>query len=124
MPTVKIYGYGWVGRSILSLFPAALRHDPAQGFISNEKADVAFICVPTPLKDGQLDTSIVEQIARESLEDLIIIRSTVSPGTCERLQKLGKEIVYQPEYLGETVAHPLFNESQTPFMILGGLPEA
>jgi UDP-glucose 6-dehydrogenase len=44
-----------------------------------EKADVAFVCVPTPLVNYSLDTSIVESVVKNSEEDLIIIRSTVVP---------------------------------------------
>ncbi len=46
------------------------------------------------------------------------------PGTCDRLEKFGgKNIVFQPEYLGESVAHPLFEENKRRFLILGGRPE-
>ncbi|MCK9461414.1 MAG: hypothetical protein M0R80_17425 [Proteobacteria bacterium] len=120
---VKIYGMGWVGRAVRELFPDAMIHDPAQGLICEEKADVAFVCVPTPLKDGKLDTSIVEEVVKTAQEDLLIIRSTVNPGDCDRWEAMGKNIVFQPEYLGETPSHPLLNESQTRFMILGGKPE-
>ena len=121
---VKIYGLGWVGRAMKSLFPDALVHDPNAGYTSEEVADVAFVCVPTPnKKDGSLDTSIVEEVVKNCEEDLIIIRSTVQPGTCDKLEALGKNIIMQPEYLGETVAHPLFNESERRFLILGGKPE-
>ena len=113
--TIKIYGYGWVGKAMKTLFPDALIHDPYQGFISEELADVAFICVPTPLKDGQ--------VVKQAPEDLIIIRSTVNPGTSDKLEALGKNIVFQPEYLGESVAHPLTNQHARPFLILGGKPE-
>lgn len=121
---VKIYGYGWVGRSVQTLFPDAVLNDPTLKFFSNdEKCDVAFVCVPTNLVGGKLDTSIVEQVVKNSKEDLIIIRSTVMPGTCDKLEKLGKNICFVPEYLGETVDHPLFNESKIGFLIIGGSPE-
>jgi UDPglucose 6-dehydrogenase len=146
--TIKIYGYGWVGKAMKILFPDALIHDPYTqrivngepmgGYIDETTADIAFVCVPTPTikardvvsisptrpgnNDGKgaLDCSIVEQVVKEAKEDLIIIRSTVMPGTCD---KLGKNIVYQPEYIGEGVAPSLINEAKTPFMILGGSPK-
>jgi UDPglucose 6-dehydrogenase len=118
-PKIKIYGYGWVGKAMKSLFPNALIHDPEQGLICNEKADVAFICVPTPLKDGKLDTSIVEEVISQSKEELIICRSTVMPGTCDKF----KNVCFQPEYLGETVNHPFTDQKSRPFIILGGTPE-
>lgn len=42
------------------------------------------------------------------------------PGTCDRLEKLGKKIVFIPEYFGETINHPM---KETSFMIIGGNPE-
>ena len=129
MPRVKIYGYGWVGRAMKKLFPIAGVHDPALGMSWTGPADIAFVCVPTPLyqwsKDirqkGILDTRIVEQVVRESNDGLLIIRSTVMPGFCDLFPE--KNIVYQPEYLGETVAHPLLDMAERPFLILGGTPE-
>jgi UDPglucose 6-dehydrogenase len=117
---IKIYGYGWVGKAMHTLFPNALIHDPAQGLVNEEKEDVAFVCVPTPLIDGKLDTSIVEEVVRNCKAKLIIVRSTVMPGTCE---KLGEHVVFQPEYLGETVNHPMSDQKTRPFLIIGGTPE-
>lgn len=119
--TVKIYGYGWVGKAMKTLFPDALIHDPLLGFTSTEVADVAFVCVPTPLKDGALDTSIVEEVVDAAQEDLIILRSTVMPGTCDKFPD--KNIVFSPEYLGETVNHPMTDQKGRQFVILGGKPE-
>lgn len=115
---VKIYGYGWVGKAVKTLFPDALVHDPWQLMVCEEKCDVAFICVPTPLKNGSLDTSIVEEIIEKSQEDLIIVRSTVMPGTCNKFSH--KNVVFQPEYLGESVAHPMNDQKARPFLVLGG----
>lgn len=118
--TIKIYGYGWVGKAMKTLFPDALVHDPILKMISEEKADVAFVCVPTPMKHGKLDTSIVEEVIENSKEDLIIVRSTVMPGTCDKFKN--KNIVFQPEYLGETVNHPMTDQKSRPFIIIGGKP--
>ena len=116
---IKIYGYGWVGKAMHTLFPDAWIHDTAQGFVCMDKADVAFICVPTPLKDGKLDTSIVEEVISKCEEDLIIVRSTVMPGTCEQYSGK-KNVVFQPEYLGETANHPMSDQKARQFVILGG----
>jgi len=118
---IKIYGYGWVGKAMKTLFPEALIHDPEQGMICEEKCDVAFVCVPTPLKNGKLDTSIVEEVIKNCDSPLIIVRSTVMPGTCDKFKD--KNIVFQPEYLGESVNHPMTNQKSRPFMIIGGKPE-
>ncbi len=116
---IKIYGFGWVGKAMKVLFPDALIHDPAQGMMCEEKCDVAFVCVPTPLKDGKLDASIVEEVIEKSQENLIIVRSTVMPGTCEKWSGK-KNVVFQPEYLGETVNHPMSDQKTRQFVILGG----
>lgn len=118
---IKIYGFGWVGKAMYRLFPDAWVHDPEQGYECDAEAAIAFVCVPTPLIDGKLDCSIVEQVIRESKEDLIVIRSTVMPGTCDMLRdKYKKRIVFQPEYLGETTQHPMTDQHSRPFLILGG----
>jgi UDPglucose 6-dehydrogenase len=107
------------------LFPSALIHDPPQGYVNVEKADILFVCVPTPNpNEGKLDTSIVEQVVRDSKDGLIVIRSTVNPGTCDYLVgRYHKRIVYQPEYLGETPNHPFLDPKTRPFLIIGGKPE-
>lgn len=113
-----------------SLFPEAKVYDPELGFTSEEVCDVAFICVPTPNEEGmfkgkgRLDTSIVEETIKGAQEKLIVVRSTINPGDCNKwVRKYKKNIVFQPEYLGETVAHPLLNEKHRPFLVIGGSPE-
>lgn len=123
---ITIIGLGWVGKSMQQLFPDAYVY--SHGIGNKEEAnegDVAFICVPTPcIKKGKLDTSIVEEVVEWCSCPLLVIRSTVNPGTCKMLQdKYHKRIVMQPEYLGETPAHPLLDPKTRPFLILGGSKE-
>lgn len=120
---IKIYGYGWVGKAMHKLFPCAHIYDPDLNLLCNKKCDVAFVCVPTNLKNGKLDVSVVQKVVRQSQEDLIIIRSTVMPGTCDKLAMKGKNIVFIPEYLGETVNHPMTDQLTRSFMIVGGRKE-
>jgi len=89
------------------------------------KCDVAFVCVPTPENyDGSCDTSIVEDVVSWLKTPLIIIRSTVKPGTTDKLSSefnnSNKEIVFQPEYVGETPNHPMNDIKNRKFIILGG----
>lgn len=122
--SVKIYGLGWVGRAMKELFPEAVVDDPIIGLNPEETCDVAFVCVPTPVKGGVLDVSIVESVVKRAKEPLIVIRSTLMPGTTDRLAKeTGKQIVFQPEYTGESPRHPFFNQDARQFMILGGSTE-
>lgn len=132
---IGIVGFGWVGKGQYKLFPDATIYDKHNPYIPEgetspttmadiNKCDVAFICVPTPLKKGQLDCSIVEEAVKDCKCPLIVIRSTVMPGTSDRLaKKYKKHIVFQPEYLGETVGHPLFDPKSHSFIVLGGEPQ-
>jgi UDPglucose 6-dehydrogenase len=107
------------------LFPEAYVYDPALGLKGTIKCDIAFICVPTPnMGKGKLDISIVEETVKLSEEDLIVIRSTVNPGTCDYLsKKYKKRIVMQPEYLGETPNHPMLDQTTRQFVVIGGAAE-
>jgi len=122
--TVGIIGVGIIGSAVLKLFPRALCYDPSKGFhIENAySCDYVFICVPTPVKSGKLNTSIVEDaISKTSSKSIVIICSTLQPGTADRLKSLySRRIVIQPEYYGETAAHPFTDLSKQPFLILGG----
>lgn len=127
---VSIVGYGVVGKAMYSLFPDAIiyngeRHPgPQKGIAYKDinRGDVAFVCVPTPMKSSEhCDTSIVEEVVSKLKTPLIIVRSTIEPGTTDRLKKkYKKHIVFCPEYVGETTAHPFVNERTRPFLILGG----
>lgn len=147
---VGIIGNGWVGKAMQDLFPGSLTYirDYNKALQAGEllvdqsytedkskinEADIVFICVPTPndphywspdgreAAEGQLDTSIVEECIKWCTAELLVVRSTVNPGDCERwAATYGKNIVMQPEYLGETPAHPLLDTKLTNFLILGG----
>jgi UDPglucose 6-dehydrogenase len=134
---VGICGYGWVGKAMHKLFPDAVIYDPyvpisGEAFYNNKEevneCDVVFICVPTPvIGEGKLDTSIVEEIIKWCKCRLLVIRSTVNPGDCNRwsndiltLSSTEQRIAFQPEYLGETPNHPLLDPKSRPFLIIGG----
>ena len=73
------------------------------------KAEVVFICVPTPyLKDGKgFDLSCVEEsLAMLNGEKVVVIKSTVLPGTTEMLQQKYPQhkILMNPEFLTEETA--------------------
>ena len=69
-------------------------------------SDVIFVCVPTPSKDdGTCDISIVESVVKHiasiSLSKVVVIKSTVPPGTCATIgANTGlRTIVFNPEFL-------------------------
>ena len=86
-------------------------------------ADIIFVCVPTPMKDsGECDTSIVESvvedIAKIDRRKYVVIKSTVTPGTTERLAETHRMIIgFNPEFLTEANAHNDFRYQ--PLIILG-----
>lgn len=123
---VAIIGYGWVGKAMHQLFPDAYIYTESIGTKEEvNKCDITFIGVPTPsVENYKLDTSIVEEIINWCECSLIVVRSTVNPGDCDRWAKqYNKHIVMQPEYLGETPNHPLLDPKARPFLIMGGEPE-
>ena len=76
-------------------------------------SDIIFVCVPTPMKkDGSCDTSIVEAVVKD-INDMVVsrnvsgrivaIKSTIPPGTTNRLNKECKNIsvIFNPEFLTE-----------------------
>ena len=80
------------------------------------------------LDDGSCDVSFVDAVVCRwhAKVKLFIIRSTVTPGTIERLEKEhpNNMFVMQPEYVGETLGHPLIEVNRQTFIILGGKKEA
>ena len=72
------------------------------------RCQIVFVCLPTPMKkDGSCDLSILEQVIVEindyNLENIVVVKSTIPPGTTKRFNKLCKniQIVFNPEFLTE-----------------------
>lgn len=131
-PKIGVVGGGVVGSAMQKLCgQETVIYDPYIPQYANNRdainrCDAVFIGVPTNMKpDGSCDTSIVEEVVGWVEAPLIVIRSTVSPGTTDKLvARTGKKIVFQPEYLGETVAHVFGNMAEREFVVLGGTTEA
>lgn len=127
-PKVGVIGGGVVGSATRQLCgDDTVIYDPFKPEYAGNKdkvnqCDVVFIGVPTPTRDdGSCNTSIVEEAVAWCTAPLIIIRSTVSPGTTDRLiRKYDRNIVFQPEYLGETVRHVFGDMAERDFVVLGG----
>jgi UDPglucose 6-dehydrogenase len=132
-PTTLIVGYGWVGQHIGKYFTEAHWTDERGKYYrvaDNKKVKplspyrLGFICVPTPmLPDGRCDTSIVEKAAKSHPVDYWCVKSTVEIGTVDRLVDGGLEVCMSPEYVGETLGHPLLEAKRDPFIIIGGKKE-
>ena len=116
MNKVACCGVGFVGTAVstcLQNIAEVREYDKYRDTESLESvvnnSDIIFICLPTPMQeDGSCDTSIVEneidnicRIARKPKS--IVIKSTVTPGTTDKLQKKYKKHVFlfNPEFLTE-----------------------
>lgn len=74
-----------------------------------EKSDIIFVAVPTPQGRGLSghDLSAIHNVLQKlSPESIVIIRSTVVPGTIEKLQKKYDKLIllYNPEFLSQATA--------------------
>jgi UDPglucose 6-dehydrogenase len=106
-----------------------------------EKCKVIFVCVPTPMnKDGSCHTDIVEGVIKDidkwcyaywgnydldkntiDNKPIVVIKSTVPPGTTDRLHRKYKsvDVIFNPEFLTEAnFLEDFKNQSR---IILGGI---
>jgi len=122
---IGIVGLGHVGSTMKELFTDAVVYDEIKEIGTREEinaCDIAFVCVPTPrAEDGHCDASIVEYVLNWIESDVIVLRSTVPVGFTDAwVEKTGKKIVFQPEYYGETIAHPFADPHNRNWVTLGG----
>lgn len=115
---IGIIGNGFVGRAVHENLKAA--HKTAVYDINPElsdcenisevtkQSDCIFVSVPTPMHlDGSPDLSIIfnvmKKIAESYNDNIIILKSTVVPGTCREIKRRfpSIKIVFSPEFLTE-----------------------
>ncbi len=122
---IGIVGTGMVGGAVQRYFEKKqgleiFLYDKGKNIGSPEeinKAEIVFVCVPTPyLKDGKgpalslskgFDLSYVEQtLSWLEGEKVVVLKSTVMPGTTEMLQKKYPQhkLLMNPEFLTEETA--------------------
>jgi len=137
---IGIIGSGFVGNAVRYGFSPNVGVDakirvydknPSKSLHTLEEvvieSDIIFLSVPTPSnKDGTINVDIVDEALNDmnvyaaSVDNIILLRSTVVPGTTRRLQEKypNLRIVFNPEFLTERSANFDFI-NQTRF-ILGG----
>jgi len=102
-----IMGEGVVGKALSKVLDNPIIYDPPKKIGSLEelgKADVIFVCVPTPyIKGIGRDISLVEKSVSLLNKKVIVIKSTVIPGTTDELQEKypNNKILFNPEFLTE-----------------------
>lgn len=132
-----VIGMGFVGTAVSRGFTngqtTQLPVDPklgAESFsiheLSVQKADAAFICVPTPSRNNMNDVdptilySVLDDLRKETFEGLIVIKSTVTPKYLKEIVDRYSDlrIVYNPEFLTERTAE---HDFKNPFFhVIGG----
>lgn len=112
---IAICGVGMVGGALKNYFEKKnnykLYYFDSKGIGSIEdinKADFIYACLPTPYVEGVgCDTSIVEEVVSQIKGNkVIIIKSTVTPGTTQKLQDKfpNHKFLFNPEFLTEVTA--------------------
>ena len=120
---IGIVGQGYVGTAVKEVFSKHYNVETydldkdkcSVDYLEDivELSNIIFVCVPTPMKkDGSCDTSIVEAVVKD-INDMVVsrnvsgrivaIKSTIPPGTTNRLNKECKNIsvIFNPEFLTE-----------------------
>ncbi len=130
---IGIVGQGFVGGSINQFFKNKVETNTFDlngkcNCISLKdlvkKSELIFVCLPTPMfEDGSCDLSIIKDtiksIQQINSQKIIIIKSTVVPGTVQELiEKYNKNIIFNPEFLTEANAAKDFEMQDR--IILGG----
>jgi len=136
---IGIIGQGFVGSAIregLDKFYEVLTYDIEEKKSRNshkeviDNSDIIFLCVPTPMrKSGSCDTRIlqktIEKIENEVNRErspILVIKSTVPPGTTENMSSLTRlDVCFSPEFLTEANSFEDF-KNQTRIIIGGPRP--
>jgi UDPglucose 6-dehydrogenase len=120
MGKIGVIGQGYVGSAITVGFKpyyevstydkfdlSKSTHSTLNDVVNN--SEVIFVCVPTPMNpDGTCHTGIVEEVVKEIAESahdkqIVVIKSTVPPGTTDRLHRKYRNIsvIFNPKFLTE-----------------------
>lgn len=135
---IGIIGQGFVGSAIregLDDYYEVLTYDKDSSKSRNSHEEVVsnssilFVCVPTPMrKSGECDTRILESVISEiekvdtRNEPVLVIKSTVPPGTTDRVSDLTRfDVCFSPEFLTEANSFQDF-KNQTRIIIGGPRP--
>ncbi len=131
--SIGIVGQGFVGNAIYQKFKnfydiATYDLDESKSNSTEETTmtrDIVFVCLPTPMsEDGDCHTGIVEDAIKKvdlyGKCKIAVIKSTVPPGTADRLNSMYKDmyVAFNPEFLTERNAVEDFNNQNR--IILGG----
>ena len=107
---IGIAGIGMVGEALSKIFKNPILYDKYKDIGSIKelnKADIIFICVPTLTIQNTQDISSLEEIINQiNNNKIIVIKSTILPGTVQLMQEKypKKRFLFNPEFLTEESA--------------------
>ena len=110
MINVGIIGCGFVGGALKAWLEennkecALFISDPPKGFNDDlSKVDVAFLQIHVPTEDdGTQDLTLMTQLISDLPDKPVFVRTTILPGSSERLSKAtGHKVYFMPEFLTE-----------------------
>ena len=119
-----IIGYGIIGQATAKALNIKYHYDKLGKRSNIAKSDLEnikylFICVPTPTINDVCDISQVEKTIVEFEKHTYIIRSTVIPGTADKLiKRYDCEIISNPEFL--TMSTAVEDAINPDIIVLGG----
>ena len=115
--TVGIVGCGFVGGALKQWLEAynpsvGVRvSDPPKGFNDDlSDVDVAFVSIHVPTeRDGSQDVTLLKEVIKGLPDKPIFVRTTILPGTSERLSReTARRVYFMPEFLTERTAYSDF----------------
>jgi nucleotide sugar dehydrogenase len=112
---IGFIGQGWIGKNYAENFYErgyeVVRYSQEDPHIHNKEeikhCDIVFVAVPTPSTTDGFDDSILQSVLPYvGPNKIAVIKSTILPGTTEKMQKLFPEItiLHSPEFLTEATA--------------------
>src|SRR3989344_2872584 len=124
-PLIGFVGQGWIGRAYADNFEergySVVRYSLEKEYVGNKNkikdCDIVFIAVWTPTTPNGFDDSVIRSVLKlVGKGKIAVIKSTILPGTTEKIQEDFPEIVllYGPEFLSvashvHDAAHPFAN---------------
>lgn len=121
-------------RSIVPIFEPDLKEYLTKGkanitfstdYSALSQCDAIFVTVPTPTISGSIDLSFVikaaEEISKVNKKSILIIKSTVVPGTASMISaKTGMRVISNPEFTREGSA--IYDTEHPDRIVIGGEP--
>ena len=121
-------------RSIVPIFEPDLKEYLTKGkanitfstdYAALSQCDAIFVTVPTPTISGSIDLSFVikaaEEISKVNKKSILIIKSTVVPGTASMISaKTGMRVISNPEFTREGSA--IYDTEHPDRIVIGGEP--